>query len=164
MLIFPTVYWKHRRLSTHSAKISIWTRPKIYIFPSDHPFIISLFQPFFFPLQSRLLVKWLQSRRRRIRPWRWRGNRHLAMYSTIVSPTNPRLEGASWLQRCPVATPPPCWGALLPSPPTTSPLCQSTALERASQGTEKEERVRWSPIHLMATAPVSNPTSPDLII
>lgn len=47
LLIFPKVYWKHQRLSTHSAQLSIWTRPKIYIFHVDHPFIISPLLTFF---------------------------------------------------------------------------------------------------------------------
>lgn len=147
LLIFPKVYWKNKQLSTHSAQISIWTRPKIYIFPSDHPFIIS---PLFFTLsslQSRLLVKWLLSLRRRRRAWRWRGNGHLEMYSTTALPTNPRLEAANWQPRCLVATPPPCWNAWLPSPPMMSLFCQSTVQEKAKPGKEREQHVRWSLSH-----------------
>lgn len=47
LLIFPKVYWKHRRLSTHLAQIPIWTRPKIYIFLQTIHSSFILFQPFF---------------------------------------------------------------------------------------------------------------------
>lgn len=147
LLIFPKVYWKHQRLSTHSAQLSIWTRPKIYIFHVDDPFIISPLLTFFsiFPsLQSQLLVKQLLSLKRLRRAWGWRGNRHLVMYSTTVLPTNPSQEGASWQPRCLVATPPLCWDALLPSPHMTSVSCLSIARERANQGKEREQHVCWS--------------------
>lgn len=47
LLIFPKVYWKHRRLSTHLAQIPIWTRPKVYIFTQTIHSSFLLFQPSF---------------------------------------------------------------------------------------------------------------------
>lgn len=145
LLIFPKVYWKHRRLSTHLAQISIWTTFSFR--PSIHHFSSSNLHSFFLPSQSRPLAEQLLSLRRQRRPWRWRGNRHLEMYSTTALPTNPSQEGASWRPRCPVATPRLCWDALLPSPLTTSLFCQSTVLEKGKQDKEKEQHVRWFIIH-----------------
>lgn len=121
--------------------------PNVYIFPLKP--CIHLFNLFFFfPLQSRLLPEPSPSPMRRPTPWGWRGNGRLAAWSTTASLTDPRPEDGSWLPRWQLARPPPCWETWPPSPPTRSQCCQSTALERAKPGKEKEQHVRWSPTQL----------------